>query len=125
MIKALEDIANERDRQITKEGWTAKHDDEHTHGELAASASAYAWLASLPQDEREEQIRRQSYYKRGVFAVIHALWPVDWADYWFKPTTPRRDLVKAGALIIAEIERLDREDERKNNVRQNPELETA
>ena len=27
---------------------------------------------------------------------------------WFKPTTPRRDLVKAGALIIAEIERLDR-----------------
>jgi len=27
---------------------------------------------------------------------------------WFKPTDPRRDLVKAGALCIAEIERLDR-----------------
>ncbi|MEB3421767.1 hypothetical protein VK682_24660 [Salipiger manganoxidans] len=34
------------------------------------------------------------------------LWP--WDRKWWKPTTPRRDLVKAGALIVAEIERLDR-----------------
>ena len=31
-----------------------------------------------------------------------------WEDAWWKPTTPRRDLVKAAALILAEIERLDR-----------------
>jgi hypothetical protein len=30
------------------------------------------------------------------------------ADEWWKPTNRRRDLVKAGALILAEIERLDR-----------------
>jgi hypothetical protein len=32
-------------------------------------------------------------------------WPQDWE---FKPADPRRMLVKAGALILAEIERLDR-----------------
>jgi hypothetical protein len=35
-----------------------------------------------------------------------ARWP--WSQDWWKPTNPRRDLVKAGALIAAEIERLDR-----------------
>lgn len=34
------------------------------------------------------------------------VWP--WDESWWKPTTPRRDLVKAAALILAEIERLDR-----------------
>lgn len=29
---------------------------------------------------------------------------------WWKPTNRRRDLVKAAALILAEIERLDRKD---------------
>lgn len=31
-----------------------------------------------------------------------------WDRSWWKPTTPRRDLVKAAALILAEIERIDR-----------------
>ncbi|RBB41751.1 hypothetical protein DPV79_05200 [Burkholderia reimsis] len=35
-------------------------------------------------------------------------WPSSWAQRSFKPTTPRRDLVKAAALILAEIERADR-----------------
>jgi len=35
-----------------------------------------------------------------------ALWP--WSPMWWRPTTQRRDLVKAGALIMAEIERIDR-----------------
>jgi hypothetical protein len=34
------------------------------------------------------------------------LWP--WSKDWWKPKTPRRDLVRAGALSLAEIERLDR-----------------
>lgn len=33
-------------------------------------------------------------------------WP--WQRKWWKPKDPRRDLVRAGALIIAEIERIDR-----------------
>ena len=41
-----------------------------------------------------------------VKATIGELWP--WLSSWWKPSTNRRDLVKAGALILAEIERLDR-----------------
>lgn len=33
-------------------------------------------------------------------------WP--WDDVWWKPKDPRTNLVKAGALILAEIERMDR-----------------
>lgn len=39
-------------------------------------------------------------------ADVPELWP--WPSEWWKPTDVRRDLVKAGALILAEIERLDR-----------------
>jgi hypothetical protein len=34
-------------------------------------------------------------------------WPQGWAGWW-KPKLRRENLVRAGALIIAEIERLDR-----------------
>jgi hypothetical protein len=44
----------------------------------------------------------------GKFSDVRSQWPGGWDWSWFKPTTPRRDLVKAGALIVAEIERLDR-----------------
>lgn len=40
-----------------------------------------------------------------------SLWPHSWASCWFKPTNRRRDLVKAAALLIAEIDRLDRADD--------------
>lgn len=79
---AAEDVIAERRRQINAEGWTPEHDDQHVDGQMAKAAGFYA-------------------------APRHpAFWP--WAWSWFKPTTRRRDLVKAGALILAEIERLDR-----------------
>ncbi|WP_141231078.1 MULTISPECIES: hypothetical protein [Pseudomonas] len=36
----------------------------------------------------------------------HGFWP--WSAEWKQQSDPRRMLVKAGALILAEIERLDR-----------------
>ena len=88
---ALDDIANERKRQITTEGWTPEHDDAHTTGELAIAAGCYA-IGSQLSGERDR-----------VFARY---WP--WHKAWWKPDTARRMLVKAGALIVAEIERIDR-----------------
>lgn len=35
-------IADERKRQIEKEGWTPNHDDEHEENELAFAAVCYA-----------------------------------------------------------------------------------
>ncbi|HEE0992241.1 TPA: hypothetical protein R6414_003145 [Klebsiella pneumoniae] len=83
-------VLAELKRQVAAEGWTPGHDDEYEHGELADAAGCYA-LSSELFDCAGEPPRP---------------WP--WPDEWWKPTNRRRDLVKAGALILAEIERLDR-----------------
>jgi hypothetical protein len=86
--EAMIDVLAERRRQIDMEGWTTAHDDAYSKNELQRAAMCYLMLpasdASLP----------------------HALWP--WDFKWWRPTTYRRNLVKAGALILAEIERIDR-----------------
>lgn len=98
-VKALPtsvaDIAEERRRQIEVEGWTPGHDDAHSDGELARAASVYARHAALSDS-----------FRRGMAKDLPLNWP--WERAWWKPTSKRRDLVKAGALIVAEIERLDR-----------------
>lgn len=85
---AARDVLAERQRQISVEGWTPGDDDLHRNGELAEASAAYAQEAAAP------------------CGGLPMGWP--WAMHWWKPTTPRRNLVKAGALILAEIERLDR-----------------
>jgi hypothetical protein len=93
MTKALEDIAAERDRQIKTERWTPKHDDMHSREELAIAAACYALGTAGVYDHRSDRVAM--------------LWP--WGPKRWKPSdNRRRDLVKAGALIVAEIERLDR-----------------
>lgn len=88
------DVLAERQRQITAEGWTPEHDDKHDRGELANAAACYAIGSRLGfgMSWKEE--------------IIERFWP--WAFAWWKPSTPRRNLVKAAALILAEIDRLDR-----------------
>ena len=90
-MTGIERIAAERKRQIGVEGWTAEHDSRHLIGELARAAACYALHASG---------------ERRVFAF----WP--WGNEWWKPSKNQiRDLEKAGALIAAEIDRLQMENE--------------
>ena len=92
--QAALDVLAERRRQIEKEGWTPEHDDDHRPGSLASAAMGYTQSAAC----------QLSY---GVPLEGSPLfWP--WAPHWWKPSTARRDLVKAAALILAEIERIDR-----------------
>ncbi len=88
------DVQAERRRQVEAEGWTPEHDDEHSHGQMARAAACYALAgSSAPND--------------GTAALLVSLaWP--WDEQWWKPSTARRDMVKACALALAEIERLDR-----------------
>ena len=97
----LLDIAAERRRQIEKEGWSTSHDDGYHKGELAYAAACYA---ATTRPFKAEQKAGRSYEP---FTFYSDLWP--WFDMWWKPKDRRRDLVRAGALIVAEIERLDRE----------------
>lgn len=94
MSDALRDVAAERLRQIEIEGWSKEHDNTHSDGQLAEAAMCYFYHATLPDKHRQDVCG----------------WPVDWPwdMTWWKPTDRRRDLVKAAALILAEIERLDR-----------------
>ncbi|MBA6103454.1 hypothetical protein [Pseudomonas monteilii] len=92
-LVALE-VLTERIRQIMVEGYTAEQDDQYTTGQLADAASAYAAWAhtwNLPYVECTH---------------TPALWP--WAPETWKSQSQRQMLIKAGALILAELERLDR-----------------
>ena len=91
---AISLIAAERQRQITAEGWSPEHDDEHGNGELAWAAASYVERAARTDEAREN------------WPNPEASWP--WDKSWWKPGDRTRELVKAGALIVAEIERLQR-----------------
>ena len=80
------DVQAERRRQITAEGWTPEHDDLYCAAELPRAAAAY--ILNGANDE------------------ALAIWPFS-AKSW-KPRDARSNYVRAGALILAEIERLDR-----------------
>ena len=91
-MNGVELIAVERKRQIEVEGWDAANDDEHGAMVMALAGAVYVLnLTNVPHD---------------------GLWPFDY-EYW-KPTPddPIRQLVKAGALIAAEIDKMQRQNER-------------
>ncbi|PKP85837.1 MAG: hypothetical protein CVT80_00415 [Alphaproteobacteria bacterium HGW-Alphaproteobacteria-2] len=85
------DAYAERRRQIEAEYCTPQLDDEWEERELADMAACYILHAG---DDHAPPLPH--------------LWPETVDAAWWKPSTERRDLVKAAALILAEIERLDR-----------------
>lgn len=99
--KVVAEVLAERKRQIEVEEWDTSHDDEHGAGTLAKAAATYTWSAiselspafTGPRMNATDAIRRFG-------------WP--WDATWWKPKGPRRDLIRAAALIVAEIERIDR-----------------
>ena len=112
-MSVIDEISAERQRQIEKEGWTQTHDAGHRFGEMARAAACYALQSTLGDPERSFEAEigggtvmfKRKFFKVGTINISYLLWP--WEGKWWKPTTPRRDLIKAAALIVAEIERLD------------------
>ncbi len=90
------DVQAERRRQVEAEGFDASHDDMATKGQIARAAGCYALHAGGIGTDWPDGIRNGS----ALF------WP--WDKEWWKPKSARENLVRAGALILAEIERLDR-----------------
>jgi hypothetical protein len=90
-------IAAERKRQIESEKWTAEHDDEHDAGQMVEAAVTYALEATY-----DGPALKGTWFKK--------YWP--WDDESFKPKNPPQDLIRAGALIAAEIDRLQRATQR-------------
>jgi hypothetical protein len=112
---ALQLIAAERDRQVSREDYSAKHDDSHADGEIACAAACYA----LPESHRRYSRRHHELSENGGRDLVW--WtPTHWPDGWEFKASPKdrvRELVKAGALIAAEIDRLLRAESQKTEVR--------
>ena len=94
MDSGIDLIARERERQVSVEGWTLEHDDEHSNFELSQAAISYA------------NISADSPYGNGPGNPPRT-WPWE-AEYWKPSPDTIQNLVKAGALIAAEIDRLIR-----------------
>lgn len=90
-MTGIELITQERQRQIEQEGFTAGHDDNYP-----ADTLAYAALCYLAPDAPE---------------LVMSWWPWDWK--WWKPKDRLSNLIRAGALIAAEIDRLQRHEAEK------------
>jgi hypothetical protein len=80
----------QRKRQGDGEAYSLAHDDEHTEGELARAAACYA----IPPHVRA---RNQDW--------VAILAPYNW-HLKLRAGDRKRELVKAGALIAAELDRL-------------------
>lgn len=80
-------ISAERKRQIEEEGWTPEHDDQSRNGEMLAAAICY--MVALTRAD-----------------PVPELWP--WDARWWKPKSRRENLIRAGALVAAELDRLKR-----------------
>ena len=97
LTDAARDVLAERHRQAFREGYTHDHDDEHVNDEIAALACFYA----MPLGARDWDATSTGYGATLGEAILPPDWHTSTGDR-------RRELVKAGALVIAELERLDR-----------------
>lgn len=111
-MTAIEMIAAERRRQVEEEGFDVSHDDAHDEGELAAAAACFA-APTLIYGRREHDGSVEFYN----------MFPDGWGRRWDKRRDPGgaleepqyfgdprrlRLLTIAGALIVAEMERITR-----------------
>ena len=86
--RVIQEIEDERNCQIKEEGFDAEHDDSYRAGDLGMGAAAYIMSACTNEP-----------FPEGWMWQLSSV---------YKPTGARRDLIKAAAMIVAEIERLDR-----------------
>lgn len=96
----IERVGRERARQIAMEGYSTQHDDEHTGGELIEAAVSFAVTALAESRGIDPEVARYALgILRGELGVLGQLCEL-------KPASPIRNLEKAGALIVAELDRM-------------------
>jgi len=100
-VLAITDIAEERVRQIDSEGWSPQHDDEHSDGEMADAAACYAVGSTMENEVPRFWDGLPTRLKRRT-----TVWP--WSPEWWKPKSPHHNKVRAAALLVAELARIQR-----------------
>jgi len=90
MKTGIELIKEERDEQLFKHCWSSAKDSQYEEGELVDAAMQY--LAGDDARHADGMLRH---------------WPISWDRKWYKPGNRLEELKKAGALIAAEIDRIN------------------
>lgn len=106
----VQEIRAERDRQVLEEGYEVAHDDAHGPAKLLRAAGAYIDAAQ----QRLHVLHTLRAVGRDVsglppYADTAQPWDWPWSPEWWKPKDPRRDMVRAGALLLAALECADRQ----------------
>jgi hypothetical protein len=105
MTEGVKLIAAERRRQIEELGFGVGRDNKYKRGQLAGAGTCYAEVAAR---QIGRPLRVQT--AQAGWKPLNQMWL--WSLEWWKPSAdPLPNLVKAGALIAAEIDRLLRERE--------------
>lgn len=99
-MNAIDLIAEKARTNREHKGYTAAHDDTHRDGELLEAAICYLHCANIQSSIGDTELAKQ--------VSGDDLWPFE-METWKPSDDPIRNLVHAGALIVAEIERLQRE----------------
>lgn len=101
MKTGIELIAEERQRQIDTEGYSKEYDSQHNISEFISAAKSYTSSAIIYALKDEGAIANDGIDNGIPFLKKTFVWGED----AFKPTNCLRDLIKAGALIAAAIDR--------------------
>jgi hypothetical protein len=113
-MSGVERIAAERRRQIEQEGWAPSHDDAHEQQELALAAICYA--SPVPLRAKLAHFEPCGCREMDCPHMFGGQTKETWRDPWpwdaswdkRKKHDHIRRLEIAGALIAAEIDRLER-----------------
>lgn len=127
-LRSIGLIGAERSLQIAK-GWNPEHDDRHVECELIRAAMCYARAAEIIQDHGPAESARRYLVRNGIDPATDEDYqaslsdpvgyhfgyrpPDDWPwepEAWKPEPEAIDNLMKAGALIAAEIDRLQRRD---------------
>jgi hypothetical protein len=95
-FQALTRIAIAREKLISEAGFDQVHDDAQLQSQLVVAAGSYALHAIASEAERQQ-------FSPGAPPPA---WP--WEATLWQPEDRNRDLLRAAALLVAEIERLNR-----------------
>lgn len=94
LSKGTCDVLVERMRRKKELDWSEEHDLDCENNELVKAAMSYADPLAATPEHKETPPKAN-------------LWP--WELKWWRPSSYRRNLIKAIALLLAELDRYDAE----------------
>lgn len=105
-------VVSERTRQIEVKGYDAVNDKRHEHGELANAGAAYAEYAATSISLKSSGVTDPHPTRK----LWPKCWPFDKLLFKPSPRVPKNDLVKACALMLAQLELIIQEEDESKKI---------